>query len=204
MVDQDKSHLHGRHVSENPLTPTVSSPPDSPLLLGNLFNRKKGKKMEYENIQRNKPHYFFLNCTPPLSFAVDVVHSQAAVHFCDGQGINTIKPTVFQIEKQKETLLWFNEKEASRLMHKWILPLCFLSLRICIQPLSPSVLIEKTNIATLCSTPWRKGKESQRKYIKILESNIVMMTKMMIFSQSTTPISASQLFWSQGCSICWN
>lgn len=137
MVDQDKSHLHGRHVSENPLTPTVSSPPsppDSLLLPGNLFNRKKERKWN--------PKWtalFFLNCNPPLSFADDVVHSQAAVHFCDGQGINTIKPSVFQIEKQKETLLWFNEKEASCLMHKWILPLCFLSLRICINSTTFSI-----------------------------------------------------------------
>lgn len=80
MVDQDKSHLHGRHVSENPLTPTASSPPpllpDSLLLPGNLFTRKKGKKMEYEHIQKTNPHYYFFPAFfPSLSLNVGVVHT---------------------------------------------------------------------------------------------------------------------------------
>lgn len=113
--------------------------PQTPFYSQVTYSTEKRKENGIQKHSRKQPTLFFFNCTPPLSFAVDVVHSQAAVHFCDGQGINTIKPTVFQIEKQKETLLWFNKKEASCLMHKWMLPLCFLSLRICINSTTFSI-----------------------------------------------------------------
>lgn len=158
MVDQDKSHLHGRHVSENPLTPTASSPPhlsQTPFYSQVTYStEKKGKKMEYEHIQK-PTHIIFFFFSPKLSTAHSFCcwscpRSQAVVHFCDGQGISTIKPSVYSIwkgggEAKKETSLWFNENEASCLMHicKWILPLCFLSVRICLNSTIFSVNIKK-------------------------------------------------------------
>lgn len=41
MVDQDKSHLHGRHVSENPLTSTAPLPHSQV-----TYSTKKGRKMK--------------------------------------------------------------------------------------------------------------------------------------------------------------
>lgn len=152
MVDQDKSHLHGRHVSENPLTPTASSPPSTPdshLLPGNLFNRKRegsGIWKQWEKQATLPPP----QPPTPVSFCCCCPHSQAAAHFYDGQGINTIKPTV-QIEKQKETLLWFNEKQASCLMHKWIFPFCLLSLRICMNSTIFLCQCWETNMAACCA-----------------------------------------------------
>lgn len=55
MVDQDKSHLHGRHVPENPLAPSASSSPHSPTLVSHsqvtYSTEKKGKKVEDENME---------------------------------------------------------------------------------------------------------------------------------------------------------
>lgn len=147
MVDQDKSHLHGRHVSENPLTPTASSPPSTPdshLLPGNLFSRNR----EGNGIWKQRETSYIT--PPPVSFCCCCPHSQAAVHFYDGQGINTIKPTV-QIEKQKETLLRFNEKQPSCLMHKWIFPFSFLSLRIWMNSTIFLRQCWETNMAACCA-----------------------------------------------------
>lgn len=68
MVDQDKSHLHGRHVSENPLTPTASSLPphlsQTPFYSQVTYStEKKGKKMEYEHIQK-PTHIIFIYFFP--------------------------------------------------------------------------------------------------------------------------------------------
>lgn len=49
MVDQDKSHLHGRHVSENPLTPTASSPPLPQTAFYSQVTYSTEKKTEKEN-----------------------------------------------------------------------------------------------------------------------------------------------------------
>lgn len=55
--------------------------------------------MEYEHIQKTNPHYYFFPAFFPVSLfkCWSCTHRQAARQyiFCDGQGINTIKPSVF-------------------------------------------------------------------------------------------------------------
>lgn len=80
MVGQDKSHLHGRHVSENPLTLTAASSPDTLSLPGNLFRGKEERKWNIKTHLKTQPtllllFFFSINCKPPPFFTVDAVHA---------------------------------------------------------------------------------------------------------------------------------
>lgn len=70
--------------------------------------------MRHAHIKYTEYSFFFLALSiSPVSSWRYCRRCQAAVHYCDGQGISAIKPTVFQPERQhgqKKTSVWFNEK----------------------------------------------------------------------------------------------